>query len=432
VTRNPDSEAAARRSIRQAELIRRLTEADVYDLDRLRIDEADPSPGTRDMIDRARRAVDLADFPAARDQAAAQDHIDKLLTSKAGRNWRSSELAKRILATGSPEYREVLDKIFLAAARRVDYPLSRHDQRLIQRAMGAQTGSTGGFAVAFQLDPTIVPSSNLSVNPFRRICRQELITANEWRQAFTSTTMSASYVAEGTQVTDNSPTLGQLPIVTQRAQFFVPISNELAEDEANIGNELAVLIQDAKDDLETTKFTNGNGTNEPFGLLTGATTLVTSSVINQFNLADIYLLEQAIPARFRPRSQVIGNRIQFDNVKKFVATGQAIPWQQNLILDPNDLMAGGLGGTVLGYPAWEDSVMVSTVTTGSKMLAMGDFRYFVIIDRIGLNVEVTTNYVQNVFGTGSGFPLGQKGIYAMWRNGSKVLDANAFRVLVAG
>jgi predicted phage gp36 major capsid-like protein len=29
-------------------------------------------------------------------------------------------------------------------------------------------------------------------------------------------------------------------------------------------------------------------------------------------------------------------------------------------------------------------------------------------------------------------PMGQRGIYAMWRNTSKVLDANAFRVLVAG
>jgi HK97 family phage major capsid protein len=87
---------------------------------------------------------------------------------------------------------------------------------------------------------------------------------------------------------------------------------------------------------------------------------------------------------------------------------------------------------MLGYPAWEDSVMVSTVTTGSKILTMGDFRYFVIVDRIGLDVEVTTNYVQNIFGTGSGFPLGQKGLYAMWRNTSKVLDANAFRVLVSG
>ena len=34
----------------------------------------------------------------------------------------------------------------------------------------------------------------------------------------------------------------------------------------------------------------------------------------------------------------------------------------------------------IDYRAWEDTVMVSTITTGSKILAMGDFRYFVIVD----------------------------------------------------
>jgi hypothetical protein len=42
------------------------------------------------------------------------------------------------------------------------------------------------------------------------------------------------------------------------------------------------------------------------------------------------------------------------------------------------------------------------------------------------------DYQQQVFGTGFGFPLGQKGIYVMWRNGATVIDPAAFRVLVAG
>jgi HK97 family phage major capsid protein len=58
---------------------------------------------------------------------------------------------------------------------------------------------------------------------------------------------------------------------------------------------------------------------------------------------------------------------------------------------------------------------------------MGDFRYFVIVDRIGMDIEV----VNHLMGSNQR-PTGQRGIYAMWRNTSKVLDANAFRVLVAG
>jgi HK97 family phage major capsid protein len=71
--------------------------------------------------------------------------------------------------------------------------------------------------------------------------------------------------------------------------------------------------------------------------------------------------------------------------------------------------------------------MVNTITTGSKILAMGDFRSFVIVDRIGIDLEIVSHLIGS-----NQRPMGQRGIYAMWRNTSKVLDANAFRVLVAG
>jgi HK97 family phage major capsid protein len=83
-----------------------------------------------------------------------------------------------------------------------------------------------------------------------------------------------------------------------------------------------------KNDLETTKFSLGTGTNEPQGILVGATTTVTTVGVGAFAIADLYSLEQAIPAPLRLRSQIIGNRSQFDRVKQFVATGQAIPWVQ--------------------------------------------------------------------------------------------------------
>jgi HK97 family phage major capsid protein len=38
--------------------------------------------------------------------------------------------------------------------------------------------------------------------------------------------------------------------------------------------ELSALLRDAKNVLEATKFLTGSGTNEPFGILTGATELV--------------------------------------------------------------------------------------------------------------------------------------------------------------
>jgi hypothetical protein len=70
--------------------------------------------------------------------------------------------------------------------------------------------------------------------------------------------------------------------------------------------ELGQLISDAEDDLETTKFTLGTGVNEPQGLVVGASTTVTSASSGSFALVDLYSLEAAIPARFRPGSVLFG------------------------------------------------------------------------------------------------------------------------------
>lgn len=67
--------------------------------------------------------------------------------------------------------------------------------------------------------------------------------------------------------------------------------------------------------------------------------------------------------------------------------------------------------------------MVSTVEGGDSILVLGDFDYFVIADRVGMAVKFGEQ-----FGTNHK-PTGQVSVYAMWRNGSKVLSKDAFRVL---
>jgi hypothetical protein len=57
-----------------------MTERDVYDLARVRVDPMDRDALRGELVDRARRANDLAHYPTAgRDQEQAQEHIDGLL-----------------------------------------------------------------------------------------------------------------------------------------------------------------------------------------------------------------------------------------------------------------------------------------------------------------------------------------------------------------
>ena len=69
--------------------------------------------------------------------------------------------------------------------------------------------------------------------------------------------------------------------------------------------------------------------------------------------------------------------------------------------------------------------MSSTFTTGQKLIVLGDFSYYKIIDRIGMSIET----IPHLFDVTNNMPTGQRGLYAYWRNGAKVLDANAFVTL---
>ena len=73
----------------------------------------------------------------------------------------------------------------------------------------------------------------------------------------------------------------------------------------------------------------------------------------------------------------------------------------------------------------ELSTMSATVVNGTKIMLLGDFSMFKIIDRIGMTVEL----IPQVFGATSRYPTGQRGLYAYWRNGSKVIDPVGFRAL---
>lgn len=66
-----------------------------------------------------------------------------------------------------------------------------------------------------------------------------------------------------------------------------------------------------------------------------------------------------------------------------------------------------------------------SATTGSQIMLAGDVGAgFRIADRIGLSVEL----VPHLFGTNRR-PTGQRGLFAYWRTGSAVINANALRFL---
>lgn len=385
---------------------------DVWDYSHVR--GASSAEGQRSMLrDQAMRAVERSRFPHPRaDQARCQAAVEALLEI----DDEHGTAARRILNTGSPLYQRAFSRALSGA------PLTNEEQR----ALGL-TNSAGGYAVPYQLDPTIIPTSNGSVNPYRSIARVEQIVGTTW-QGITSAGVVATRRSEADEAADNAPTLAQPSVTPQRVDVFIPFSMEVGQDWSGMQGEMARLIQDAKDDEEAASFSTGSGTPPAAqGVVTGATTTTTLNGTAAFAVADLYKIEEALPPRFRPRAQWVANRGVYNRTRQFDTQGGASIWTESLKEGLDNNQRGNTGYNLIGYPANEASSMVNVLTTGSKIAILGDFSYFLIAERIGMDIEL----IPHLFGANRR-PTGQRGIFAVWRNNSKVLDPAAFCVGVTG
>lgn len=373
----------------------------LYDLNEYRAHSRTEEQHRGLLREGAMKVLERATFPDPRvDSTAARDHIHRLLERD-----HHGELAARIIATGGDTYQRAFGKFW------AQIPLTSEEERAL-----SLTTTAGGFAVPYVLDPTIIPISNGSVNPLRQIARVERVTSNEWR-GVTSAGVTAHYRAEAAETTDDSPTLGQPTANPERVDVFIPFSVEIGMDWPNLQAEMGRLVADAKDDVEADKFINGLGhaSNEPQGLLVGATAVVATVAATAFSVADLYALENALPPRFRSRARIIANRLQYSRVRQFDTAGGANLWAR---------LADGLPPELLNYPAYEDSGMPSTLTSGSSIITMGDFSNFLIVDRVGMNAEL----IPHLLGSNRR-PTLQRGLVFWWRNTSAVLAWQSFRTL---
>jgi HK97 family phage major capsid protein len=366
--------------------------------------------------DRAMRAVEQARFPGVGDRSAAQEQVERLLDSV---DDDQGTLARRVLVTGSPTYERAFGKALTSLSMN---GLTAEEQRAL--SLGSNPG--GGFAVPFQLDPTVILTSGGQVDPIRQIARTVQITGKEW-QGITSAGISVTRAAEAAPATDNSPTLAQPTVTPTRVQGFVPFSIEIDQDWGAMRSEITMMLGEAKATEESQAFTLGDGTgNNPSGVVA---TLATSSHVDAagegVTVDDVYAVEEALPPRFRANGRWLANRSIYNVIRRLDTAGGANLWVR--LLD-------GLPPELIGYPTYEASAMDGSIddsATGTNLvLLFGDFSKFLIVDRVGMSVELVPHlFQQATAGSGVGMPTGQRGIYAIWRNSSKILADNAFRLL---
>ncbi|MCX5201051.1 phage major capsid protein [Streptomyces sp. NBC_00237] len=325
-----------------------------------------------------------------------------------------SKIARMCLATSSPEYLRGWAKV--ATGR--GHMIAVEEQQALERAMSL-TDSAGGYLVPFQLDPTVIITANGSLNQIRQVARSVVATGDVWN-GVSAGSVSWSFAAEATEASDNAPTFAQPSVQLHKAQGFVPISIEAMEDQANATQEVARLLAFGRDELEATKFINGTGSGEPFGIvtaLTGTAAELTQGT-NTVPLTSVYGLDNSLPARYRMGASWLGHRSIYNVVRQFDTAGGAGMWVQ---------LQGDQPSQLLGRSTYEAEAMTSTVTTGSRNLIYGDFSNYVIADRVGMTVE----FIPHLVGPNRR-PTGQRGWYAYYRVGADSVNDGAFRMNKVG
>lgn len=368
--------------------------------------------------DGARAAVDTFTYPNV-DKDAADTQITRMLDDDP-----KGEVAQRMLIHGSPLYRAAFWKTA------THQPLSREEAHafnagveLEQRAL--TTTDTGGVTVPVQIDPTVLPSSNGSLNPFRVVSRVVQTTSHQW-QAVTAADISFTFRAQGAAMADNSPTLVAPAIVPQRADLFIPFSWEAAQDWTRLETDLGMLIARAKDNAEALKFAVGAGaaSNEPQGVLIGAGTLVGTQTTVSIGTVDLFYLFNQLGPSFQSSASWMATPALLSRIRQLSSTLGPGIWTDSLVPDNPSML---LGRPV--YPA--SSVGTASSTTppvaSVKWAIVGDFSYFAIVDRVGLQVKMIDNLFSGNTAGGRAYPTGESGLVAYMRTSSGVIASNAFR-----
>ena len=330
-------------------------------------------------------------------------------------------ISKLTLATTDPNYVRAFWKI---AQRGQAAILSDDEKSAVQRADSLKramslTDSAGGYLIPQQLDPTVILTSDGSLNQIRQVARQVVATGDVWYGVSAPET-SFSWDSEGSEISDDASSFSQPAIEIHKGAGFVPISIEAMMDE-NAGQEVARLLAAGKDTLEATAFATGSGSGQPTGIvteLTGGAQEVASATTDTFALADVYSTKNTPAARYRMRGSWLANDAIYDSVRQFTVGGGADIWEQLQQDRPANL---------LGKPALEAEGMdgVINATAENYVLVFGDFSHYVIADRVGLTVEL----IPHLFATANNRPSGQRGWYAFFRVGAESVNDSAFGML---
>ncbi len=232
---------------------------------------------------------------------------------------------------------------------------------------------------------------------------------------------SASFIAEGNQITPTDPTISSITLYANKIAALTLLSNELIRDNAvnitqlvgeSAGNQIAFLAGSA--------CTLGTGTTQPLGFVTAAgnaqlSTATKSGTVTStfFDALDVITLAYSLQPMYRNANtewQVASTAMS--KIRKLQdTTGQPI-WTPGLVVGQPD--------TLLGYRVIEN-VHMAAVASASKSVAIMHAPSYYVRE---LPIEVASS-------TEFRFDYAQTAVRTLYSVDGNIPDVTALRVLVS-
>lgn len=282
------------------------------------------------------------------------------------------------------------------------------------RALSSLTGTAGGYTVpeGFFND---LEKAMKAYGGMREAARTiSTATGNDLPMpSMDDTGNVGEIVAENAAVSSQDTTFSQIIMKAYKyssKSILIPL--ELLQDSAfNIEAEIMAALAERIYRITNTHFTTGTGTNQPQGIITGATLGVTGSSATAVTFDELIDLEHSIdPAYRKLDSKFMFHDSTLRELKKMKDGDNRPLWSSGFTVSEP--------GTILGYPYIINNDMPE-LGAGKKSILFGNLNRYYIRNVMNVTMfRISEKYIEN----------GQVGFLCFYRCDGKLRDAGAHPV----
>jgi HK97 family phage major capsid protein len=337
--------------------------------------------------------------------------------------WQARQWQQRLLVRASAEYARAWSKYVSGQS----FAITPEEARAI--AVG--TSTSGGYLVPTQLDPTVILTNDGATDVVRELVaarggvRTMLPgTGNQWN-GITSAGVTASWDAEGSAVSDDSPEFDKEGIPIKSARAWVEATFQSLINISGLESDLYGMFADAKNRLESATHCTGAGSSTvPEGIVTALVAATTRQIVSttaaEIGVVDINKVHRTLGQRWRGRGSWLMNPLYADAIQA-LGTDVGVAYSGSIV--------GDYASTLKNRPWRVSDDMPDTQTTNTKdpEVIFGDWAGYVIVDRPG---TMAVEFVPNVMDPSTGRPISTRGWLCWWEEGAGLFTPESFLMLV--